>query len=68
MINMSNYVSDSMAFIPRLEKRKIPRNVKEKFVQAEKGEIEISIPVMVFADQVDSKLKDWLREVYQQAN
>lgn len=39
-----------MALVLRLEKRKMPEKVKDTFVQAEKGESEIVIPAMVFAE------------------
>lgn len=39
-----------MALILRLEKRKMPEKVKDKFIQAEKGESEILIPAMVLAE------------------
>lgn len=47
---MNKYISDTMAFILRLEKRKMPKKVKEIFIQAEKGNVEIAIPAMVFAE------------------
>lgn len=47
---MNKYIADTMALILRLEKRKMPEQVKEKFKQAEKGQAEISIPAIVFAE------------------
>lgn len=39
-----------MALVLRLEKRKMPETVKDKFIQAEEGESGIVIPAMVFAE------------------
>lgn len=39
-----------MAFILRLEGRKMPKKILEKFEQAEKGQIKIVVPAMVFAE------------------
>jgi len=39
-----------MALILRLEKRKMPKKVKGKFKQAEKGLATITIPTIVFAE------------------
>lgn len=39
-----------MAFILRLEKRKMPKEILKKFKQAEKGEIKIFVPTMVLAE------------------
>lgn len=47
---MNKYVSDSMALILKLEKRKLSKKVKDIFIQAEKGELEILIPAIVFAE------------------
>lgn len=63
---MNRYVSDTMAFILRLENRKSPEKIKKIFEQAEKGETEIIIPVMVFAElaylsegnKIDTNLKE----------
>jgi len=43
---MNSYVADTMALVLRLEKRKMPKVVKEKFENAESGESEIIIPAM----------------------
>lgn len=47
---MKKFVTDSMVLILRLENRKMPKNVKEKFEKAEKGRIEIIVPSLVFAE------------------
>jgi len=47
------YVADTMAVVLRLEKRRISMHVKEVFVRAEAGHVELFIPVMVLADTVD---------------
>lgn len=44
------YVADTMAVVLRLEKRKMPRKVKEVFVRAEAGHVELLIPTMVLAE------------------
>lgn len=46
----NRYLADTMALILRLEKRKMPKRVKDKFLLAEKGENEIVVPAMVFAE------------------
>ena len=45
-----NYVTDTMAIILRLEKRKLSRKVKTIFESAEKGKIKLIIPAMVLAE------------------
>lgn len=40
----NRYLADTMALILRLEKRKMPKRVKDKFLLAEKGENEIVVP------------------------
>jgi len=47
---MNKYIADSMAFILRLENRKMPLYAKKKFEMAEKGQAEIVVPAMVFAE------------------
>jgi len=47
---VNKYISDTMALILRLENRKMPKKVKEKFKQAEKGQTEIAVPAIVFAE------------------
>jgi len=48
---MSNsYVTDTMALVLRLEKRRLPPNVKSIFETAEAGHIEIFIPAIVLAE------------------
>lgn len=49
-MNMNRYVADTMALILRLEKRRMPENVKETFRRAEREEVEIDIPAIVFAE------------------
>lgn len=48
MIN--NYVTDSMALILRIEKRKMPLLAKEIFAKAEAQEVKIYIPAIVLAE------------------
>jgi len=43
------YVVDTMAVVLRLEKRRISVHVKEVFVRAEAGHVELFIPAMVLA-------------------
>ncbi|MFN0037534.1 MAG: type II toxin-antitoxin system VapC family toxin [Saprospiraceae bacterium] len=47
---MSKYVSDTMALVLYLEKRKMPAKAKQIFSAAEQGEHEIYIPIMVMAE------------------
>ncbi|MBU6157423.1 MAG: PIN domain-containing protein [Bacteroidetes bacterium] len=47
---MNKYVADTMAFILRLEKRKMPHEIKSIFIQAENGLAEIRVPAIVFAE------------------
>lgn len=47
---MNNFVADTMAFILRLEKRKMPSQIRSIFIQAENGLAEIKIPAIVFAE------------------
>ncbi|NOX47171.1 MAG: type II toxin-antitoxin system VapC family toxin [Chlorobi bacterium] len=47
---MNKYVTDTMAIILRLEKRKLPGKVKEIFKKAENNQCEIVIPAIVFAE------------------
>lgn len=46
----TKYVTDTMAIVIRLEKRKLPAKVKQLFEKAEHGEMEIYIPAIVFAE------------------
>ena len=46
----NKYVTDTMALIIRLEKRKLPSKIKSIFQEAEKGTTEIIIPAMVLAE------------------
>ena len=46
----NSYVTDTMALILRLEKRKLSSKIKALFEKAENGEIEIIIPAMVLAE------------------
>jgi predicted nucleic acid-binding protein len=62
-------MSDTMALILRLEGRKMPDKVKEIFNNAEKGQVEIMIPSIVFAElaylsereRIDTSLHEALR-------
>lgn len=47
---MSKFVSDTMALVLHLEKRKMPNKAKAIFEATEKGENEIYIPAMVIAE------------------
>ena len=47
---MNRFVTDTMALILRLEKRKLPEQVKSIFKNAEKGKTQIIIPSLVFAE------------------
>lgn len=46
----TRYVTDTMALVLKLENRKLPASIKEKFEYAESGEAEIIVPAMVFAE------------------
>ena len=60
-----------MAFILRLEKRKMPNAIKAIFIQAENGTAEIRIPALVFAElgylsekgKIEATLADALRYI-----
>lgn len=47
---MKKYVTDTMAFVLHLEKRKMPENAKMPFTETEKGEAEMFIPAMVLVE------------------
>lgn len=47
---MSKFVSDTMALVLHLEKRKMPNKAKEIFEATEKSEHEVYIPAMVVAE------------------
>lgn len=47
---MSKFVSDTMALVLHLEKRKMPNKAKSIFNATENGEHEIYIPAMVLAE------------------
>jgi len=47
---MNEYVSDTMAFILRLESRKLPGKIKGAFAQAEQGKARIFVPAIVLAE------------------
>ena len=49
-IRMSKFVSDTMALVLHLEKRKMPNKTKAIFEATEQGEHEIYIPSMVMAE------------------
>ena len=44
------YITDTMAVVLRLEKRKLPDSVKDIFLAAENNKISILIPAIVFAE------------------
>ena len=46
----NRYVTDTMALVLRLEKRRLPEKVKNIFQAAEMNQAEIFIPAMVFAE------------------
>ena len=46
----NSYVTDTVALILRLEKRKLSPKIKAIFMKAENGEIKIIIPTMVLAE------------------
>jgi predicted nucleic acid-binding protein len=47
---VNKYVADTMAFILRLEQRKMPHEIRSIFMQAENGLTEINVPAIVFAE------------------
>lgn len=49
-IRMNEYVSDTMAFILRLESRKLPGKVKDVFEQAEQENAKIFVPAIALAE------------------
>lgn len=63
---MNKFVTDTMAYILHLEKRKMPKKVKEIFVETEKGLKEVIVPSMVVAEigylaeknRIDTNLKE----------
>ncbi len=46
----NSYVADTMALVLRLEQRKLPREVKAVFEEAENDNVDIFIPAMVLAE------------------
>ena len=46
----NNYVTDTMALVLRLEKRRLSRKVKAVFENVEKGNIKLMVPAMVLAE------------------
>lgn len=62
----SNYVSDTMAIVLRLERRKMNRKIKAIFKEAENNKVRIIIPTMVLAEigylsernKIDTSLQD----------
>jgi len=46
----NRFVTDTMALVLRLEKRKLSQRVKDIFLNAEKGNIEILVPAIVIAE------------------
>ena len=61
-----NYVTDTMALILRLEKRRLSQKIKAIFESVEKGNIILMIPAMVLAEigylsernKIDTNLKE----------
>lgn len=49
-ILLNKYIADTMSIVLRLEGRKMPKSTKDKFELAEKENIEIYIPPIVFAE------------------
>ena len=47
---LNKYISDTMALILRLEKRKMPAQIKKLYELAEQGKAEIFIPAIVFSE------------------
>jgi hypothetical protein len=47
---MNSFITDTMALILRLEKRKLGRNGKAIFISAERGELRLIVPAMVLAE------------------
>jgi len=47
---VNSYVADTMAVVLRLEKRRMPKKIKNVFVDAENGNASIKIPSIVFAE------------------
>ncbi len=62
----NSFVTDTMALVLRLEKRKLSQNIKAIFESAENGKAEIIIPAMVLAEvgylaekgRIETNLKD----------
>ena len=46
----NSFITDTMALILRLEKRKLGQNAKTIFISAERGEVKLIIPTMVLAE------------------
>lgn len=61
-----SYVTDTMAIVLRLEKRRVNQNVKRIFDEIEDGKIKLLIPAMVLAeigylterDKIDTNLQE----------
>lgn len=49
-MKMNNYVIDTMALVLRIEQRKLPKDIKNIFEIAEKGDIELYIPSISLAE------------------
>lgn len=47
---MNKFVTDTMAYVLHLEKRKMPETTKKIFQNAENGETEITVPAIVIAE------------------
>ena len=73
---MSKFVADTMAFVLWLEKRKMPVKAKAKFQSAEKAEVEILVPALVFAEiaylsennRIDTNLEEAKRALAKNKN
>ncbi len=47
---MNKFVTDTMAYVLHLEKRKMPETTKNIFQNAENGDTEITVPAIVIAE------------------
>lgn len=63
----NSFVTDTMALILRLEKRRLGKKEKSIFISAERGELELIIPALVLAElcylserkRIETSLKDF---------
>jgi len=73
---VNRYVCDTMALILRLEKRKMPKTIKDAFTLVENTKVEIYIPTIVFAElaylsekgRIDTTLKEVRKYIENQPN